>query len=155
MTYGSMHRITEMRIQQKLKEYTKPFNLELYAAHEEGHDAVQTYKRAQSDEQIILNQAKLILVGEGEVGKTCLMDALEGVGWREHDTTHGIQIRSINVVDPESGTEITLNGWDFGGQHGLLSHPSVVLQRFRRLSGGLETTGRPASRFRQGVDFAD
>ena len=31
-------------------------------------------------------------------------------------TTHGIEIKPVKVTDPESSTEITLNGWDFGGQ---------------------------------------
>nr|VFJ75018.1 MAG: Ras of Complex, Roc, domain of DAPkinase [Candidatus Kentron sp. FW] len=44
------------------------------------------------------------------------MDALEGLPWREHDTTHGIRIRPIEIIDFDSETEITLNGWDFGGQ---------------------------------------
>ena len=31
-------------------------------------------------------------------------------------TTHGIEIKPVKVTDPDSKTEITLNGWDFGGQ---------------------------------------
>ena len=31
-------------------------------------------------------------------------------------TTHGIEIKPVKVTDPDSETEITLNGWDFGGQ---------------------------------------
>ncbi len=31
-------------------------------------------------------------------------------------STHGIAIQQVKVTDPDSGTEITLNGWDFGGQ---------------------------------------
>ena len=94
-----------------------PLNPELAAVHKESLDAVKAYLRSKAGPQITLNEAKLILVGEGEVGKTCLMDALEGIPWQEHPTTHGIEIRPISAVDPESGTEITLNGWDFGGQN--------------------------------------
>ncbi|MEM7531454.1 MAG: COR domain-containing protein [Chloroflexota bacterium] len=94
-----------------------PLNPELAAVQKEGIDAVKAYLRAKADAQIILNEAKLILVGEGEVGKTCLMDALEGVDWQKHPTTHGIEIRPISAVDLNSGAEIILNGWDFGGQH--------------------------------------
>lgn len=90
---------------------------ELAAAYKQGLDAVKTYSRAKAiSGQITLNEAKLILVGEGEVGKTCLMDALEGKPWKEHDTTHGIDIREIKASDPACGTALTLNGWDFGGQ---------------------------------------
>ncbi|MEZ4642720.1 MAG: COR domain-containing protein [Chloroflexota bacterium] len=94
-----------------------PLNPELVAAaYKEGLDAVKAYLRAKAGAQIKLNEAKLILVGEGEVGKTCLMDALADQTWQEHPTTHGIEIRPITAVDPTNGTEITLNGWDFGGQ---------------------------------------
>src|SRR5262249_58547534 len=64
-----------------------------------------------------LNEAKLILIGEGEVGKSCLLGALRDDEWVEgRPTTHGIEIKPVKVIDPDSGTEITLNGWDFGGQ---------------------------------------
>ncbi|HLO17397.1 MAG TPA: COR domain-containing protein [Anaerolineales bacterium] len=93
-----------------------PLNPELAAAYKEGLEAVKTYLRAKATAQITLGEAKLILVGEGEVGKTCLMDALLGKPWQEHVSTHGIEIKQIKVTDPDSKTEITLNGWDFGGQ---------------------------------------
>ncbi len=111
-----------------------PLNPELAEAYKQGFDAVKVYLRAKTEAQIMLNEAKLILVGEGEVGKTCLADALEGIAWQEHETTHGIRIRPIQVTDPDSGSEITLNGWDFGGQrvyrptHQLFfSSPAVYL----------------------------
>nr|VFK39292.1 MAG: Leucine rich repeat-containing protein [Candidatus Kentron sp. TC] len=109
----SLGRLTQL---QKLDLDDNPLAPELAAAYKEGTQAVLRYLRAQANAQITLNQAKLILVGEGEVGKTCLMDALEGLPWREHDTTHGIEIRPTSVIDSDSGKEITLNGWDFGGQ---------------------------------------
>lgn len=93
-----------------------PLNPELAAAYKDGIAAVKRYLRAKAGAQIVLNEAKLILVGEGEVGKSCLLDALRGDAWMEHDTTHGIEIKSVKVKDLDSGTEITLNGWDFGGQ---------------------------------------
>jgi hypothetical protein len=42
---------------------------------------------------------------------------LRGDEWVEgRPTTHGIEIKPVVVTVPDSGTEITLNGWDFGGQ---------------------------------------
>jgi C-terminal of Roc, COR, domain/Ras of Complex, Roc, domain of DAPkinase len=80
-----------------------------------GIDALFTYLSAQAEASIDLNQAKLILVGEGAVGKTCLLDALRGDPWMPHrPTTHGIEIKPVNVT--HQNIEITLNGWDFGGQ---------------------------------------
>jgi GTPase SAR1 family protein len=93
-----------------------PLNPELAKAHEQGLEAIKAYLRAKAEAQIILNEAKLILVGEGEVGKTCLMDALLGKAWEEHPSTHGIEIQQVKVTDSETQKEITLNGWDFGGQ---------------------------------------
>lgn len=94
-----------------------PLNPELAAAYKEGLNAVKRYLGAKAEAQIVLNEAKLILVGEGEVGKSCLLGALRGDEWEEgRPTTHGIEIKPVKVKDPDSGTEITLNGWDFGGQ---------------------------------------
>ncbi|HWB04843.1 MAG TPA: COR domain-containing protein [Verrucomicrobiales bacterium] len=94
-----------------------PLNPELAAAYEEGLNAVKRYLRAKDDAQVVLNEAKLILVGEGEVGKSALLGALRGDDWMEkRDSTHGIEIKLIRVTNPQTGTEITLNGWDFGGQ---------------------------------------
>ncbi len=92
-----------------------PFNPELVAAYNNGLDALKSYLRAKED-SVTLDEAKLILVGEGEVGKTCLMDALLDKPWQEHDTTHGIEIQQVKVTDPDSQKQVTLNGWDFGGQ---------------------------------------
>jgi hypothetical protein len=94
-----------------------PLNPELAAAYKEGLDAVKRYLRAKAGAQVVLNEAKLILIGEGEVGKSCLLGALRGDKWVEgRPTTHGIEIKPVKVTDPDRGTEITLNGWDFGGQ---------------------------------------
>lgn len=119
---------------QKLVLINNPLNPELAAAYEQGLDTVKAYLRAKAQEQIVLNEAKLILVGEGEVGKTCLMDALADEAWQKHESTHGIQIRPVVVTDAESDRVITLNGWDFGGQrvyrptHQLFfSSPAVYL----------------------------
>ena len=108
--------LTKLEHLEELDLDDNPLDLELAAAYEQGLDAVMAYLRARAEEQIVLNEAKLILVGEGEVGKTCLMDALAGAPWREHESTHGIQIRPVEATDAESGRVITLNGWDFGGQ---------------------------------------
>lgn len=101
---------------QNLYLHGNSFNLELTETYRQGLNAFKSYLRSRAVSQVNLNEAKLILVGEGEVGKTCLMDALLDNPWQEHDTTHGIEIKQIKVTDLQSGKEITLNGWDFGGQ---------------------------------------
>ncbi len=101
---------------QTLDLSSNPLNPELAAAYKEGLDAVKRYLRAKAEAQIILNEAKLILIGEGEVGKSCLLDALRGDPFVKHKSTHGIRLMPVKVTDPDTGTDITLNGWDFGGQ---------------------------------------
>ncbi|MEM8637788.1 MAG: SAV_2336 N-terminal domain-related protein [Cyanobacteria bacterium P01_G01_bin.54] len=69
------------------------------------------------EEFTALNEAKLILVGEGEVGKSSLLGALRGDKWVEgRPTTHGIEIKPVIVNTSDNETEITLNVWNFGGQ---------------------------------------
>jgi internalin A len=109
--------IIQIRHLEKLVLDLNPLNPELSVANKQGLDAVKAYLRAKAEAgQAILNEAKLILVGEGEVGKTCLLDALLDQEWQERPSTHGIEIKPVKVTDLGTGTEITLNGWDFGGQ---------------------------------------
>lgn len=101
---------------QRLDLRENPLKLELAAAYSEGLEAVKRYLRAQIESQV-LNEAKLILIGEGEVGKSSLLSALKGDEWiDDRPTTHGIEIQRVEVTNPETATKITLNGWDFGGQ---------------------------------------
>jgi len=94
-----------------------PLNPDLAAAYEQGTEAVLQYLRAKAEAQITLNEAKLILIGEGEVGKSCLLATLREDEWLEsRPTTHGVEIKPVIVTHPDSGTDILLNGWDFGGQ---------------------------------------
>ncbi|WP_445633307.1 hypothetical protein NSTC745_04956 [Nostoc sp. DSM 114161] len=102
---------------QQLDLDSNPLNPNLAAAYEQGTEAVLKYLRAKAEAKVTLNEAKLILIGEGEVGKSCLLGALRGDEWVDgRPTTHGIEIKAVIVTDIDTGTEITLNGWDFGGQ---------------------------------------
>ncbi|MFT5322430.1 MAG: hypothetical protein ACI8P0_000265 [Planctomycetaceae bacterium] len=96
-----------------------PLIPELAAASEQGVAAVQAYLRAKAEDQIVLNEAKLILIGEGDVGKSCLLDALRDEPFHKHPSTHGIEIKPVRVThsgNDGSETDISLNTWDFGGQ---------------------------------------
>ncbi|EBA08964.1 COR domain-containing protein [Sagittula stellata] len=65
---------------------------------------------------IELREAKLIIVGEGAVGKTALMQRLvRDVFDEDTETTEGIEIVSWPIKG-ESEKPLTLNVWDFGGQ---------------------------------------
>jgi hypothetical protein len=102
---------------QSLNLNNNPLNPDLAAAYEQGIEAVMQYLRAKKEGEVTLNEAKLILVGEGAVGKSCVLGALRGDEWVENrPTTHGIEIKRVIVTNSANGTEIILNGWDFGGQ---------------------------------------
>jgi hypothetical protein len=63
---------------------------------------------------VFVREAKLVLVGEGAVGKSSLLAALRGEEWVEQrSTTHGIEVKPLQVA---ADAPIILNGWDFGGQ---------------------------------------
>jgi Leucine-rich repeat (LRR) protein/GTPase SAR1 family protein len=125
--------LAQLRHLNQLDLDNNPLIPELAEAYAQGVDAVKLYLRAGA--VVPVYEAKLILVGEGEVGKTCLMDALLDKEWQEHPSTHGIEIQQIkvshdinendvNIVGKKTELiekdktqkEITLNGWDFGGQ---------------------------------------
>jgi internalin A len=81
-----------------------------------GIGAILTYmKQPRTTEN---NEAKLILVGNGGVGKTCLAHRLVTNEFLEDAmVTEGINISKLSLPAPDSGhLDIKLNIWDFGGQ---------------------------------------
>lgn len=62
-----------------------------------------------------LNEAKLILVGRGGVGKTCLVNRLLRDIFEHQAETPGIAIRPWEIEVPD-GDRVRLHVWDFGGQ---------------------------------------
>lgn len=69
----------------------------------------------QKDEaKIILNESKMIIVGQGGVGKTCLLNRIINDKFVEGASTEGIDI--AQWCFESEGKEIRLNTWDFGGQ---------------------------------------
>jgi internalin A len=76
-------------------------------------------------------EAKLLVVGEGNVGKTSLLAALRSAPFVEgRETTHGIEITPLTIPHPTGGKEMTVRGWDFGGQEVYrISHQFFFTQR--------------------------
>lgn len=99
-----------------------PLNPALKSAYKAGLPELRAYLRSLEDEEAAepLYEAKLVLVGEGDVGKTTLLRAMTGQEPREDEpTTHGVKIdiQSMRLPHPNKpGVEIQLNAWDFGGQ---------------------------------------
>ena len=81
-----------------------------------GVSQVFTYLRSLESAQSQY-EAKILLVGEGNVGKTSLVAALQDRPFVENrSTTHGIEIDQLHLKHPQLDLQITLNTWDFGGQ---------------------------------------
>ena len=105
-----------------LELYRNPLNPALKSAYAAGLDALRAYLRSLEEpaKREELYEAKLVLVGEGKVGKTTLLKALTGQEPRSDEpTTHGvsIDIQAMQLLHPEKpGVQIQLNAWDFGGQ---------------------------------------
>ncbi len=65
--------------------------------------------------KVSLNEAKMVVVGQGGVGKTSLVRRLLGQDIDAHETTtRGIRI--LPWHDGEGADRLTVNIWDFGGQ---------------------------------------
>ena len=81
-----------------------------------GSDALAAYLRSLED-AIAVYEAKLLLIGEGSVGKTSLVAALRGAPFVDgRPTTHGIEISPLTLRHPTLKVDMTLRAWDFGGQ---------------------------------------
>jgi internalin A len=81
-----------------------------------GTDALATYLGSLED-AIVQYEAKVLVVGEGNVGKTSLIAALLDEPFIEaRPTTHGIEIQPLVLCHPDLNVDMTVRAWDFGGQ---------------------------------------
>lgn len=89
-----------------------------------GIDSIRNFFK-ELEEKDFLYEVKLIVVGEGRVGKTCLTKALieDDFCLEDTDSTEGININRwvikkevINAINPTIQRDFQINVWDFGGQ---------------------------------------
>lgn len=85
---------------------------------EQGHKAIMSYLRERLQDSRRQWVSKLLVVGQGGVGKTSLLRTLRDEPFcTDESTTHGIEIGSLNLQHPSRAeVSMVLNTWDFGGQ---------------------------------------
>ncbi|NJM97967.1 MAG: hypothetical protein HC800_13155 [Phormidesmis sp. RL_2_1] len=127
-----LSRIEKLKI---VEAFENPLESPPRAVVEQGSSATIGFLKEIDVQSISGNQhrlwtSKLMIVGEGGVGKTSLVKALKG---EAHDsseyTTHGIRIESIEIQHPqEQSIQMHLNVWDFGGQQFTMQHINSFLR---------------------------
>jgi len=93
-----------------------PFAPEVAAASDSGHEGLMTFLKEIATDGVDVREAKLVVVGEGAVGKSTLLAAMMGEPFdADRSSTHGIEVKPLTLAE---GTpdECVLNAWDFGGQ---------------------------------------
>lgn len=78
---------------------------------------MQRFARELEKGKTIDNEFKVLLVGNGGVGKTCLVERLVYNSFEQkHLSTHGIALEQFRDEKNQYAFPYTLNLWDFGGQ---------------------------------------
>ncbi len=89
-----------------------------------GIDSIRNFIK-ELDVKDYLYEAKLIIVGEGRVGKTCISKGILDDNYTLEDevSTEGINIQpwiipneTIKIINPAIQRDLQINVWDFGGQ---------------------------------------
>ncbi|MCB1154781.1 hypothetical protein KDL45_14090, partial [bacterium] len=86
---------------------------------QQGTGAILQYLRGLLEQGESLQwTSKMLVVGEGGVGKTNLIRRLRNQGFKGNlDPTHGMMVNDVLIDHPEkAGLRMTLRAWDFGGQ---------------------------------------
>ncbi|OKQ14281.1 COR domain-containing protein [Vibrio antiquarius] len=96
---------------------------------ERGQKAVKPYFESMLGNIEELNEAKIVFLGNGEVGKTSLMKALIGEQFNDKEkTTHGINIKKYPVpINDRYSVDASI--WDFGGQQIMHATHQLFLSR--------------------------
>lgn len=117
-TLASIERLADLDLE------GNPLNPELASAYEDGIHGVKRYLRELEKGGKNRYEAKLLILGDGNEGKTCVSRALRGEPFAEQSTTHGVDVEQWKFPHPDDAVdkekEIILNVWDFEGQE--ISH---------------------------------
>jgi len=92
----------------------------------QGTEAILAYLRELAKGRKERYEAKLLILGDGGEGKTCVSRALRGLDFKKQIRTEGVEVAQWTFSNPKTPgdgqTDITLNIWDFEGQE--INHQS-------------------------------
>jgi len=92
----------------------------------QGTKAILAYLRELAKGKKKRFEAKLLILGDGSEGKTCVSRALRGLKFKKQIRTEGVEVVQWAFENPsfagDKENEITLNIWDFEGQE--INHQS-------------------------------
>ena len=93
-----------------------PFEAPLIELHDRDPLTLVAYLESLAD-AVPQYEAKMLVVGEGNTGKTSLVAALQDAPFlMGRPTTHGIEVHDIGLRHADIGQELVVHAWDFGGQ---------------------------------------
>jgi internalin A len=99
-----------------LRIEANPFAGPVIELYERGPSALAAYLESLTS-AVPRYEAKMLLVGAGNAGKTSLLTALRGGRFLAgRTTTHGIEVHPVALRHASTGREMTVFAWDFGGQ---------------------------------------
>ena len=103
---------------QHLEISNNPFKRYPPEIREQGQAGILAYLKELASGHSQRWLSKLLVVGEGGVGKTSLLRALRGETFAPNlATTHGIVLETLVLPHPQkTDVNMTLKTWDFGGQ---------------------------------------
>ena len=116
------HSFNRLKNLKKIELDNNPINSPPFEIAFQGVEAIRNYfyELESEEETQFLNEIKLLLVGEGRVGKTTISKRLSNPEYKfKHETTtEGVNI--LNWIIPKEELEFNkdfkINIWDFGGQ---------------------------------------
>jgi len=82
-------------------------------------DHIREYYNELEKERVVLNETRVIFIGNGDAGKTTIINQLiTGEFSNTSSATKGIYIEKhvFPITDNNNPSDITINFWDFGGQ---------------------------------------
>lgn len=117
-------KIANMVNLEELKLSNNPFDMLPPEIIARGISSIRNFFK-ELEKKDFLYEVKLIIVGEGRVGKTSIAEALvkDNYSLKDEDSTEGINISRWNVkkediqkINPTIAKNFKINVWDFGGQ---------------------------------------